>query len=234
MEAIILAGGMGTRLQSVVSDVPKPMADINGKPFLEYLLKYLSNSGITRAVLSVGYKSNIIAGHFGSRYANIEIVYAIENEPLGTGGALVQSLKHVNDSDVFLLNGDTFFAVDLLQFCQIHQHQQNDVTLVLKPMENFDRYGVVELAEGRVKGFKEKRFTERGLINGGVYLLKTSILNIQQLPKKFSFETDFLEKELQDLQVGAHISDAFFIDIGIPEDYEKAKLNFKTISGGDL
>lgn len=234
MEAIVLAGGMGTRLQSVVSHVPKPMADINGKPFLEYLLKYLSDSGITKVVLSVGYKSDVIFKHFGSRFANLQIAYAEEHEPLGTGGAVVQSLNYVNDSDVFLLNGDTFFALDLQQLYQVHQTQHNDVTLALKPMKHFDRYGAVTLIEGKVWAFEEKRSIEQGLINGGVYVLKTSIMDVKKLPTVFSFESDFLEKELRDLQVGAHITDAYFIDIGIPEDYEKAQRDFETISGVEL
>lgn len=223
MEAIILAGGMGTRLQSVVSDVPKPMADINGKPFLEYLLQYISSYGITRVILSVGYKSDVIVKHFGTRFNGVEIVYSIENEPLGTGGAIVQSLNYVNDSDFFLLNGDTFFGIDFQKLTQAHQEQRNNMTLSLKPMSNFDRYGAVTLAGKRVTAFVEKRFITSGLINGGVYVLKTNIPDLKQLAEKFSFESDYLEKKLHELQVGAYIEDAYFIDIGIPEDYLKAQ-----------
>ena len=113
MEAIILAGGKGTRLQSVVSDVPKPMADVNGRPFLSYLLHFLSTKGVRKVVLSVGYKHEVISNYYSNCFENMSICYAIENEPLGTGGALVESLKQVTDSNVLLLNGDSFFDINL-------------------------------------------------------------------------------------------------------------------------
>lgn len=223
MEAIVLAGGRGTRLQSVVKDVPKPMADINGQPFLQYLLNFLSLSGISRVILSVGYKHEVITRYFGDHFNGMNVVYAVEQEPLGTGGALKKSLEHVTASDVFLLNGDTFFAIDLKDLLQSHREKGNDITLSLKPLTHFNRYGTVKTIDNKVVGFQEKRPQVEGLINGGVYVLKRDLLCEMELPSSFSFETEVLEGKLQYLEVGAIISDEYFIDIGVPEDYATAQ-----------
>ena len=119
-QAIILSGGQGTRLRSVVSDIPKPMADINGKPFLEYLLRYLNNQGCNHVVLSVGYKSEVIRNYFGNQYLNLKLDYALEKEPLGTGGGIKNSIKYISDNDFFLLNGDSFFDVNLSELAEFH------------------------------------------------------------------------------------------------------------------
>lgn len=224
IEAIILAGGMGTRLQSVVSDVPKPMADIAGKPFLEYLLTYLARNGIRRVILSVGYKSDQIIKHFGSEFCGLKVVYSVEQEPLGTGGAFWQALKYTNTPDIFLLNGDSFFDVDLQQLLRVHVNQLNDITLALKPMEKFDRYGNVTVVNGRVETFHEKQFTEKGLINAGVYVVKACRFDLLRFPKKFSLEADFLAKHnIVNIKMGSYVSDTYFIDIGIPDDYQRAQ-----------
>ena len=113
LEAIVLAGGLGTRLKSVVSNVPKPMAPIGDKPFLEYILKYLKKNGITRAILSVGYKSEIIEEYFGNNFEGIDLVYSVEKEPLGTGGAIKKAMSKVKSNQVYIINGDTFFDINL-------------------------------------------------------------------------------------------------------------------------
>lgn len=226
-EAVILAGGFGTRLKSVIADVPKPMAPVAGKPFLAYLLNYLSVYGITRCVLSVGYKSEAIIDYFGNEYKGIQLAYAVENEPLGTGGGLFNALKDCLETEVLVLNGDTRFDVDLADLAEFHAKKNADVTLALKPLNDTSRYGTVKLnEEGRIIKFCEKRenTTGEGLINAGCY-----IFNQRLAAKKsgaFSLEKDFFEKELNQLHIFGFVEDAYFIDIGIPEDYLKAQHEF--------
>lgn len=227
MEAIVLAGGFGTRLQSVVRDVPKPMADINGKPFLVYILEYLLNNGVKKTILSIGYKKEIIENYFGSSYKTMEIVYSKEDEPLGTGGAIKKAFNACDSEDVIVLNGDTFFDVNLQALMQEYKTADADVILALKKMYDFDRYGKVILENNRVVSFSEKKFSSSGFINGGVYIVRKDILDY--FNKKFSFEQDFLEKKLSDLNISAYIDKGYFIDIGIPEDYLKANKDFKDL-----
>jgi D-glycero-alpha-D-manno-heptose 1-phosphate guanylyltransferase len=219
VEAIILAGGLGTRLRSMITDLPKPMAPIANKPFLWYLLSYLSQYDIQKVVLSVGYKYEMIQAFFGDRFAGMEINYAIEEEPLGTGGGIRRALDQTNGDTVLILNGDTFFAVDFAELANVHSSQNADLTLALKPMINFDRYGNVVTVATRVIGFEEKKLFKSGNINGGVYLMNANLFERLGFGEKFSFEKDFLEKYIMQLNFQALISNAYFIDIGIPEDY---------------
>lgn len=220
MEAIVLAGGFGTRLRSVVSDVPKPMALVNDKPFLEYILKYLQKNDIKKVILSVGYKWEVIKNYFGENFENIELIYSIEDEPLGTGGAIKKALKMVENSQVYILNGDTFFNIDIKR---LSLKDDSKLTLALKYMENFDRYGCVEIDQDNfVINFNEKSYRKSGNINGGIYLAKRNIFEKYNLPKKFSFE-EFMENNFKDLKISAQIFNDYFIDIGIPKDYERAQ-----------
>ncbi len=236
MEAIILAGGFGTRLQAVVKDAPKPMADINGRPFLSYLMDYLSNQGINKILLSVGYKYESIKNYFGPKYKNLDIEYVIEDEPLGTGGAIREALNYANGAEVIVLNGDTFFDVDLRRLFFFHHAHDSLLTIAVKPMRNFDRYGTVVLNnDNRVTGFEEKSLKDFGYINGGVCIMKREILDyLKQNGDNFSFEIDFLQRNINNIDSFALISDSYFIDIGIPEDYKKAQQeleHFPKVSG---
>lgn len=216
--AIILAGGFGTRLNSVVSDVPKPMAEIHQKPFLYYLFNYLQKNEVREVILSVGYLYEKIVDYFGHQYLDINIEYSIEEEPLGTGGAIKKAMEFVYE-DTFILNGDTFFDIDL----QSLKNEQNDIQLALKQMYDFDRYGTVNVNEDNlIVAFNEKKACKEGLINGGIYYAKKSIFAHINLPSKFSFESEILEKNTSKLRIGASIYDNYFIDIGVPEDYYKA------------
>ena len=220
---IILAGGFGTRLSTVVKDVPKPMAPINGKPFLHYIFKELQHQKIKQVVLSVGHLKEVIQDYFQDSYLGISIQYAIENEPLGTGGGIKYAFNFVED-DAFVLNGDTFFDIELSKL----KKTDADISIALKPMFNFDRYGTVELNnENRIVSFNEKKHCEHGLINGGVYYFKKSLFDKIETEKKFSFEKDILEKHLHHLQIQGTVFDNYFIDIGIPEDYKQAQIDFK-------
>jgi D-glycero-alpha-D-manno-heptose 1-phosphate guanylyltransferase len=223
--AIILAGGFGTRLQSVVNDVPKPMAPVAGRPFLEWVLDYCLENGIQEAILSVGYKSETIINHFGKEYKGIQIKYAIEKEPLGTGGAIRYAIEMLeDDSNCLILNGDTLFKSDLQKLYSSYMEKSADLIVSLRRMYDFDRYGVVEINESnRIISFQEKKHCDEGLINGGVYIVSSKLIK-QIFPevKSFSFEKDFLEHYVQQLKFIGIEQTGYFIDIGIPEDFEKA------------
>ncbi|EAI0653398.1 D-glycero-D-manno-heptose 1-phosphate guanosyltransferase [Campylobacter coli] len=214
MQAIVLAGGLGTRLRSVVQDLPKPMAPINGKPFLAFVLEYLKKQGITEIILSVSYKYELIQEYFKDKFHGMKIHYNIEKELLGTGGAIKDALKFVKN-EVYVVNGDTFFDIDLKKLVL----NSSKICIALKQMQNFDRYGTVNVDEqGIVTSFEEKVFKKQGLINGGVYLLKKDIFDEFDLEKKFSFE-GFLQENYKSLKIQTQIFDDYFIDIGMPEDY---------------
>lgn len=230
-EAIILAGGFGTRLKSVVNDLPKPMAPICNKPFLFYLLVNLQKQGIEKVVLSVGYKHEKIAEYFGNEFLGMKILYAIENEPLGTGGGIALALELCENEQVSILNGDTFFDINLAKMEKVHQKNNADLSIGIKKMQKFDRYGTIDYNDSqKLTAFLEKEYKEEGYINAGVYLIRKDFLKELNLPQKFSFEKDVMEAYYKDKNffVYEKDSDKYFIDIGIPEDYAKAENDFST------
>lgn len=227
MECIILAGGMGTRLQSVVSDVPKCMAPVAGHPFLYYLITSLIEAGFNHIIFALGYKHEIIEEWIQTNAFPIDISTVIEETPLGTGGAVKLALSKARTNEVFVLNGDTFFNVRYPEMLNLHKSTQSAVTVALKRMEKFDRYGVVDIEQptSRILRFNEKQYCESGLINGGVYLINRHELD--NFPMKFSLEKDFFEIAVRTSTLSGYISEGYFIDIGIPEDYERAQTDFK-------
>lgn len=227
MECIILAGGMGTRLRSVVSDVPKCMAQVAGHPFLHYLIETLTETGFNHIILSLGYKHEIIEDWIRSNPFPIKISTVIEETPLGTGGAVKLALSKVTTDEVFILNGDTFFNVNYPEMHNLHKQTHASATVALKKMEKFDRYGVVNLESqgNRILCFNEKQYCESGLINGGIYLINRH--ELKNFPDKFSLEKDFFETAVHTSTLSGYISESYFIDIGIPEDYERAQTDFK-------
>lgn len=227
MEAVVLAGGMGTRLKKLHLDVPKPMAPINGKPFLEYLLAYLINNGIKHVVLSVGYKWMCIYEYFGESYFDLKLSYSVEVEPLGTGGAIKEAVKNINNNKFYVLNGDTLFNIKLKE---LNLKNNSKLMLALKKENNLERYGSVDIDnQGIIKGFAEKNKTQNGSINGGIYLMKKNIFEGFDLPLEFSFEK-FLENNFSNLAARARIFNEYFIDIGIPKDYKLAQSELNDIS----
>jgi D-glycero-alpha-D-manno-heptose 1-phosphate guanylyltransferase len=223
-EAIILAGGLGTRLRSVVSDLPKCMAPVAGRPFLDHVIEYLLKQRIDKIILSVGYKSEMIIKHVNEKYPMLDAQFSIEEEPLGTGGAVRLACGLVKEKNVLILNGDTLFKVDIQQLQAFHGSKDADCTIALKPMQHFDRYGIVELDEdNRISNFKEKQPYESGLINGGVYALDAERFLHVDLPQKCSFEKDYLEQFYTDRKMFGLVQYVYFIDIGIPEDFERAQ-----------
>lgn len=228
--AIILAGGFGTRLKSVVPDLPKPMAPVNARPFLEYQLDYLSRSGIKVVCISLGYMADAIRGHFGTSYKGLQLSYAIETEALGTGGGIRLALEGVNQNEVLVLNGDSFFEIDIQHFYAQHLKSQAQYSLALRRVEDASRYGAITIDENcRLVAFKEKSSSKTpGLINGGVYLLNRDLYLKETIAgKNFSIEKDVFEKRMEDLRMFGFVFENYFIDIGVPEDYQKAQDDFK-------
>lgn len=224
-EAIILAGGFGTRLQGVVKDLPKPMAPVNGRPFLTYILDYLIDYEYERVVLSVGYLHEKIVDYFGKKYKTLEIDYAVEAEPLGTGGGILLAMSKCTTDNVLVINGDTMFKVDLTAFEQFYQEKNSLLTIVLREVEDVSRYGSVTISKDNLIGlFAEKQVTfGRGYINGGVYLINRRLFEKYPQSKRFSFEKDIMTKYYTQECFYAMPSDGYFIDIGIPEDYARAQ-----------
>lgn len=231
MDVIILAGGLGTRLRSVVKDVPKCMAPVGGKPFLWYLLHQISTYNVNHVVLSVGYLREVIFEWIDQTKDiwPFKIDYAIEEEPLGTGGGIRLALSKCSDDEVLILNGDTFFNADLSGLLSNHRKASLQMSVALKPMKNFSRYGNVTCENGVITEFHEKQPCTEGLINGGVYLVQRNKLDLNDLPKKFSFETEVLQPLALKKQIAGFSSDEYFIDIGIPEDYATADALFPSM-----
>jgi D-glycero-alpha-D-manno-heptose 1-phosphate guanylyltransferase len=228
--AVILAGGFGTRLQSVVRDVPKPMAPVNGTPFLTFQLRFLKHYGIQKVIMAVGYLADVIIAHYGSSFEGIAIHYVHEHSPLGTGGGIRFALDKCEEDDVLVLNGDSFFDIDLNKFVTLHDENLVAASLALRKVDDASRFGTIELASGcRISGFREKDGAAKpGLINGGIYVLNKNIF-MQNTPAegKFSIEKDFFEKQASRMPLCGFEFDGFFIDIGVPEDYKKAQHDFE-------
>ncbi len=225
--ALILAGGLGTRLRSVVADAPKCMAPVAGKPFLQYLIDFYLKQNIRHFVFSLGYKHEQVTQFLQDNYPDHSFECVVEKEPLGTGGAIHYALKTVTVPQILILNGDTFFGVSVAALDAVHRKGNADCTIALKPMTNIDRYGVVELDErGSITAFREKKQYAQGLINGGVYMLNVETFLSRKWPEKFSFETDYLQSPTAHHLLGFP-SDAYFIDIGIPEDYARAQTELR-------
>lgn len=228
MEVVILAGGLGTRLRAVVPDLPKPMAPVNGRPFLEYQIAYWLAQGVSRVVLSVGYRGEAISDYFGARYLGAEVVYAREARPLGTGGALLHAADCLeSDSDFLLLNGDTYFEVSLSELLAAHRAARADMTLALRRLDVNDRYSGVRLDEhSRIVEFQRRDDPAREpLVNGGVYLINARVLRQMSLPadRPLSLEDEILPELLaRGSRIFGHVVTGQFLDIGLPEDYRRA------------
>jgi D-glycero-alpha-D-manno-heptose 1-phosphate guanylyltransferase len=222
MEAVILAGGMGTRLHDAVPDLPKPMAPVNGKPFLWYLLNWLTEYPVSKVILSTGYLHESIISYFGDSFEGVPIEYAIEKEPLGTGGGLMLAAGKVSGSDFIVINGDTYFPVNLAELYTFHTGQSAFITIALKKMKGFSRYGSVECSDGWILQFHEKKFCHDGFISGGIYVMNRNMLMSQPFPEIFSLEKDILEKSAGIGDLRCMVFNQTFLDIGIPEEYQRA------------
>lgn len=229
MQAILLAGGLGTRLRSVVSDRPKPMALIEDKPFMEYVVHELSRHGVTDIIFAVGYKGSMVEEYFGDGSgltgpdgSRMTIQYAYEEELLGTAGAIKNAGRFVTEEKFFVLNADTFYQIDYSRLVKMQQEENLAMALVLRQVPDITRYGEAVLEDGRLTGFNEKNDVARpGTINGGVYLMTRELL--EEIPEgKVSLENDMIPRWLKEKRrLGGFVNDGYFVDIGIPEDYFK-------------
>lgn len=223
-KAIVLAGGRGERLRPIVPDLPKPMAPVRGRPFLEYLLDRLVEAGLGEIILSVGYRAETIQRHFGNSYRQVPLRYSIETKSLGTGGAIVHALKgEDNSSPLLVLNGDTLIAVDYEALAGWYTTVVSSVGVVLCHVSDVSRYGSVLISGDRVVEFLEKGKDGPGLVNAGMYVIRPTTFSSYHLGESFSFETEFLQRYCTELQPQSFVTDGYFIDIGIPEDYHRAQ-----------
>lgn len=235
MQAIILAGGFGTRLQTVVKEVPKPLAPINGKPFLYWLITYLKKNGVDSFIFSLGYLHQLVEVFLEKEFSDLKYQCIIEKEPLGTGGAIRLCLQHTTSTNVLIVNGDSFFNLNINAFFKNHTQSKSDCSIALKPMQNFDRYGSVIIdSNNSVTQFNEKKYCANGLINTGILIFNRDVFldKTSDLPLNFSYEKHFLEPNMQSLKVSGYIAAEYFIDIGIPEDYYKADKELALIING--
>ena len=229
MRALILAGGFGTRLSAVVKDVPKPMAPVAGRPFLEFVIGRLKTQGIKDIVLLTGHKSDAIEEHFGDgRNFGVSISYSVEREPLGTGGAIkLAAGAFPGDQDFIVLNGDTYFNADCRALMDFHRANKSLLTLSLKYMEDLSRYGSVSVTKDyRVEGFREKinaPSPSGGYINGGVMAMSGSALSHFRGSGILSIEKEVMPGLLETGRIFGLPFGGKFIDIGIPEDYGSAQ-----------
>ena len=233
MEAIVLAGGLGTRLASRLHGLPKPMAPVAGRPFLEILLNQLRRSGCTRALLSVGQQHTIIQDHFGASFHGLQVDYVVESVPLGTGGAIRLALAEAREESVLVLNGDTFLDADYAAMLRFHASEGAAATLAVVHRDDVSRYGSVVIEDQRIVGFHEKGSSNprqtsaapsnSGWISAGTYVLQRNLAWPPGLAEKFSIEFDFFVPEVARLRPAAWKVDGFFLDIGVPEDLDRAQ-----------
>jgi D-glycero-alpha-D-manno-heptose 1-phosphate guanylyltransferase len=229
MEAVILAGGRGSRLGELTKDLPKPMVPVGGRPFLEHLLDYWQKEGVGHFILAVGYKQEMIRARFGERYQDSKITYSAENTFLGTGGGLLIALDCLQTDDPFLiLNGDTYFEVKLKTFLEFHREKKAEFTFSLREMRSPDRYeGIQTDAEGRIGRFVPREERRADLpVNGGVYLGERRIFDgiPFEAGKNCSMEKDIAPYWCRaGKKIYGMLSGGRFIDIGTPEDYERSQ-----------
>ena len=228
MEAIVLAGGLGTRLASRLHGLPKPMAPVAGHPFLEILLNQLRRSGCTRVLLSVGHQHSVIQDHFGASFHGVPLDYVVESVPLGTGGAIRLALAQAREESVLVLNGDTFLDADYAAMLRFHVSEGAEATLAVVHRDDVSRYGSVTIEGQRIVGFEEKGSsspdqTRAGWISAGTYVLSRNLAWPPALLERFSIEFDFFVPEVARLRPAAWKVDGFFLDIGVPEDLDRAQ-----------
>jgi D-glycero-alpha-D-manno-heptose 1-phosphate guanylyltransferase len=227
MEAILLAGGFGRRLQAVVPDLPKPMAPVSGRPFLEILLSILADKGVNRVVLSLGYRAEQISSYFGARYAGMELDYVVEEAPLGTGGGIRLALSRCSSNPVFIFNGDTFLDLEMDAVYEKWLACPRPMIVARRVLDTA-RYGRLRTQGERVVGFSEKGMTGPGLINAGCYIFSLDQLDAYPYHVPFSIETDYLATAVEKQDFNWFETQGLFLDIGVPEDYARAQIILKS------
>lgn len=225
-EAIILAGGLGTRLRGVVDDVPKPLAKVAGRPFLAWLLDGLAKQGLRRVILATGYLGEQIEDTLGTDWRGVALTYSREREPLGTGGAIALAASEISGDAFFVLNGDTWLELDYSMFGSSTANAGADLGVALAEVLDVARYGVARLEGKRITGFSEKGLSGVGFINAGVYWMRRDLLESCPTGKAFSFERDVLVPAVSRESVIGYMQTRGFIDIGVPEDFHRAQTMF--------
>jgi D-glycero-alpha-D-manno-heptose 1-phosphate guanylyltransferase len=223
MEAIVLAGGRGTRLASVIEGIPKVLAPVGDRPFLELLLQRLRQKGMRRVILSVGYLGSSIRDRFGDEFDELELAYSVEEEPLGTGGAVFKALEMALTDSVFVMNGDTFVDVEYADMLARHVDVGVTASIAVAQVPDCTRYGRVFIERDRVAGYTEKGYAGPGLISVGTYVMNRDVFATYDLPAVFSLETDFFVPYIKQLRPLAFLTSGYFIDIGIPDDLMRAQ-----------
>ena len=221
-EALILAGGRGTRLASVLPDTPKPIAPVKGRPFLSYIVDHLVLQGVERIIISTGYKADQVKETMKLAHPRLELFFSEEREPLGTGGGIVHALPFIEQDNFIVLNGDTHFQFSIADLCSLHLEKRADLTIALKQVENAGRFGSVESIRNIVTGFNEKGRMGSGLINAGTYIVKRESLSSGGFPSSFSFESFLMPLWILTHRVACLPIEAPFLDLGVPEDYIRA------------
>ena len=223
MDIIILAGGFGTRLINEINGLPKCLAPINNKPFLFYLLEYLKKFKFDQYIFALGFRSELVIDYLNENFSDLDLIYSVEENPLGTGGAIKAALNFATTSQVFALNGDSFFNIDYNQFFEFHKSKESKFSIALAEIKDNDRYGGVELSDDVITSFKEKQigsdYVRTTLINSGIYLIDSAYFSALSMPESFSIEKDFFENNDKSIQIHGKVFRNKFIDIGVPNDY---------------
>ena len=229
--AIVLAGGVGSRIESVAGGLPKALLDVEGRPFIEYVLDQLIDAGVQHVVIACSYKWQMIADYLGDTYRSLAIDYSVEAYPLGTGGAIKQAFDLFNIQEAFVVNADTLFKIDLAELARRHRESNAFISLALRSVDDVSRYGEVTVRDhDKLATFNEKTRSGPGLINGGIYVVDVEIWDDSMIDvsERFSFETDMLQRYVDLGIFYGFPMDGYFIDIGIPSDLERARKEFKS------
>lgn len=223
MDVIILAGGFGTRLINEINGLPKCLAPMNDKPFLFYLLEYLKKFKFDQYIFALGFRSELVIDYLNENFSDLHLIYSVEVNPLGTGGAIKAALNFATTSQVIALNGDSFFNIDYNQFFDFHKSKESKFSIALAEIKDNDRYGGVELSDDVITSFKEKQtrsdYVKTTLINSGIYLIDFSYFSELSMPESFSIEKDFFENNNKSIPIHGKVFRNNFIDIGVPNDY---------------
>jgi D-glycero-alpha-D-manno-heptose 1-phosphate guanylyltransferase len=226
MQAIVLAGGMGTRLRKVVNNLPKPMAPVGHRPFLEIVLEKLAAQGFKTIILSVGFMADKIMYHFGSRYSGMDLIYAVEDVPLGTGGGVRLAMEQVTADHVFVFNGDTYINLEVGLVEQLWQRNRRSI-IIGREVPDTGRYGRLSVGGGIALSLSEKMSDGPGIINAGCYVFNRQQIARFDLEVPFSLETNFLSPAIVNGEFDVFVTKGLFIDIGVPEDYQHAQIILK-------
>lgn len=232
MQAIILCGGKGTRLRSVIGEAQKTMTVIAGEPFVVNIIKYIKKYGIDDIIFATGYKCDEVEKFFGKDYYfGMRVSYAKETEPLGTGGAIRNAFSLIKDENILILNGDTLFPAEIDLLRKVHENYNSDLSIACKSIEEKSRYGTIkfkrlekldrDIRGGIIESFDEKieeKVVDESFINGGIYIVKKSLIETIESGKMISFEKELIPKWLKEGKIiSGIISEEKFIDIGTPE-----------------